>query len=184
MFPRRILALALLVGASAALASVVKAETFAQMVDASPVIVHARVGQVQVVKDGGRVWTYVEVQVLEKLKGDAGSHFIVRQSGGEVGAITVDVAGAPKFEAGEETVLFLEVARDDPSLLLVHALAAGKYNFEADRFGKPHVFRHLNGLAFAKAGDRTIQRVGAEEDDGTPEEFLAKLKKVIAGGVK
>src|SRR5436309_9702125 len=105
MFPHRFLALALSVAASAALASVVKAETFQQMVDATPVIVHARVGQVQVVRDGGRVWTYVEVQVLEKLKGNPGAHFIVRQSGGQVGDRTVDVAGAPKFEAGEETVL-------------------------------------------------------------------------------
>ncbi|MFT3843110.1 MAG: hypothetical protein QM723_39340 [Myxococcaceae bacterium] len=184
MSPPRFLALALSLSAAAALASVVKAETFQQSVDATPVIVRARIGQVQTVRDEGRIWTFAEVEVLEKLKGNPTAHFIVRQSGGSYRDRTIEVSGAPKFESGEETVLFLEVARDDPSMLLVHALAAGKYNFENDRFGKPRVFRHLNGLAFAAAGDKTIQRVGTEEDDGTPQEFLARLKKAIAGGAK
>jgi hypothetical protein len=184
MSPPRFLALALSLGACAALASVVKAETFEQSVAASPVIVHAKVGQVQAVLDQGRIWTFVEVQVVDKLKGNAPAHFIVRQSGGVYGELTTSVSGAPHFETGEEAVLFLEPARDDPSMLLVHALAAGKYNIELDRFGNKRVMQHLNGLAFASPGQQGIRRLGTEEDDGKPEEFLAKLKKVIAGGAK
>ena len=181
----RFLALALMLGAVPAFASVVKAETFEQMVQVTPVIVHARVGQVQVVEDkeAGRIWTYAEVEVLESLKGKTAARFIVRQSGGDTGVKTTYVAGAPRFTPGEEAVLFLEPARDDPSMMLVHALAAGKFGFET-RYGQTRVVRHLDGLAFASPGAKSVHKVADIEDDGEPQPFLEKLRQTIAGGTR
>jgi hypothetical protein len=182
----RIFALAVSLGAASVFASVVKAETFDQMVQASPVIVHARIGQVQVVEDkeAGRIFTYVEVEVLEALKGKTDPRFIVRQTGGDTGVRTTFVEGAPRFSQGQETVLFLEPVRDEPSMLLVHAMAAGKYTFEKDRFGQTRVTRNLRGLAFASPGAKGVRRVVEQEDDGLPEDFLSRLKKSIAGGTR
>ncbi len=187
MPPNRLLALALAFGVPlAALASVVKAETLAQMVDATPVVVHARIHQVQVAADEakGRTFTYAEVEVLEALKGQVPPRFLVRQTGGTVGGRTVHVEGAPRFEEGSEAVLFLEPAADEPSLYLVHALAAGKFDVEKNKVGEVRVTRHLDGLAFAQPGAHTVTRVRDVEDDGTPEAFLTKLKALIAGGAR
>src|SRR6202034_1949643 len=52
--------------------------------------------------------TVTQFDVLETLKGAPQSHVQVRLPGGHVGHFTMNVEAVPRFQPGEEGVLFLE----------------------------------------------------------------------------
>jgi len=68
--------------------------------------------------DGGAIVTTVEVQVEEVLKGAAVDGVLgVRVLGGETHGFALHVEGAPRFDAGERTLLFLEDGVYGPEVL-------------------------------------------------------------------
>jgi hypothetical protein len=69
-------------------------------------------------REGRAIYTYVDVAVTERLKGQpAGEILTVWVLGGEVGDVGLSVAGTPEFDVGEEVVLFLEDTARGPSVL-------------------------------------------------------------------
>lgn len=69
-------------------------------------------------RDGRAIYTYVDVAVTERLKGQpAGATLTVWVLGGEVGDVGMAVAGTPTFDTGEQVVLFLEDTVHGPSVL-------------------------------------------------------------------
>ena len=103
--------LLLLFAAATALA---EATTFlrmslAQMSGSARMIVRARCIAAGAIWDSGEIWTRTTFEVAETWKGASGSQFIaVRLLGGTLGNISSRVSGIPRFQPGEEAVLFLE----------------------------------------------------------------------------
>ncbi|MFZ5469292.1 MAG: hypothetical protein ACOZIN_07625 [Myxococcota bacterium] len=179
-------ALMLFAGATAS-ATVVIAQSIEEMAQATPLIVRGTVGQIQVRWDEEhrRIHTYAEVVVKEALKGKAPQSLLVRQPGGIVGEIGQMVSGTARFTEGEEVVLFLEPAPDEPSVFGVWSLAAGKVTFERTAVGEVRAVRDLSGLSFvgaAPGGERRIFTLGERHDLGTPDVFLRRVRDLLRKG--
>jgi hypothetical protein len=87
--------------------------SLAQMARTATVIVRARCVSNAALWDEGEVWTRTTFDVEESWSGAPGSPRIaVRLLGGSLGSITSRVSGIPRFQPGEDTVLFLEPSRN------------------------------------------------------------------------
>lgn len=173
---------------SVVMATVVIAETIEEMARASTVVVRGRILQVQpqLEESSGRINTYADIQVVEVLKGPRLASILVKQPGGELGNRGTAVAGTGKFREGQDSVVFLEAAPDEPGVYILRGLAAGKVDLEKSSKGELRAVRHLAGLAFyAKAPSLDpVHRVVPEDDLGTPDAFLARVRAALSGGAK
>jgi hypothetical protein len=87
--------------------------SLAQMARTAKVIVRARCVSNATLWDEGEIWTRTTFAVEESWSGPPGARQIaVRMLGGSLGNITSRVSGIPRFQPGEETVLFLEPSRN------------------------------------------------------------------------
>jgi len=85
--------------------------SLAQMARTAKVIVRARCVANATVWDEGEIWTRTTFDVEESWGGPPGSRQIaVRLLGGSLGSITSHVSGIPRFQPGEDLVLFLEAS--------------------------------------------------------------------------
>ncbi|MBK7860515.1 MAG: hypothetical protein IPJ65_18280 [Archangiaceae bacterium] len=179
-------ALAGLLLALPAAATVVIAQNYEQLAQTSPLVVRATVGQVQAAWNEGHttIETFSELQVSAVLKGKVapGATLMVRSPGGIVGNVGARVSGSPKFTPGEDTLLFLEPAADAPNVWLVAGLSLGKVTFAKNAFGELRAMRDLRGIAFydRSPGAPKYQTVDRPEDLGMPEDFLARIRKAVA----
>src|SRR5438067_2214909 len=132
------LAVAIVLVPSAVMATAVIAMSIEEMARAAPLIVRGRVGQVQAQlnESRGRISTYADIQVLQVLKGPAVTSVLVRSQGGELGGKGQSVAGAARFIPGQDTVLFLEPAVDEPGVWILPALASSKVDLERSSKGE------------------------------------------------
>jgi hypothetical protein len=90
----------------------------AKMTRAADAIVHARCVGSTAAWDAGEIWTFTTFQSEETWKGAVASRFTVRLLGGRAENITSTVAGVPRFQSGEEAILFLEqTMRGDYSII-------------------------------------------------------------------
>lgn len=86
--------------------------TFEEMVDRADLVFEGRVVNVRsewsYVQIQPTIYTWVEFEVQEVLKGSAKSVTTLQFLGGTVGDVTLEVAGVPKFSRGERVLLFVE----------------------------------------------------------------------------
>ena len=103
--------LALLVAicsASAARATTIERMTLEKMSRTAKVIVRARCLGNSTNRDAGEIWTFTDFTVEEVWRGAAPAQITVRLLGGRAGNLTSSVSGVPRFQVGEEVLLFLE----------------------------------------------------------------------------
>lgn len=87
--------------------------SLAQMARTAQVIVRARCVSNATLWDEGEIWTRTTFDVEESWSGPPGSRQLaVRLLGGSLGNISSRVSGIPRFQPGEDTVLFLEPSRN------------------------------------------------------------------------
>jgi hypothetical protein len=79
-----------------------------KMARAAPLIVRARCAGNSTGWDAGEIWTFTNFDVEEIWRGSAPPEISVRLLGGRVGNLTSTVSGVPRFQPGEEVILFLE----------------------------------------------------------------------------
>jgi hypothetical protein len=99
-----------LVFAQSAQATVVLKLNRAQMTNMSSVVIHARVGKINVAEERpGALSTLIELEVLSSYKGklQAGRVITLMQVGGQKGDLIQSIPGTSEFRIGEELVLFL-----------------------------------------------------------------------------
>jgi matrixin len=116
--------------------------------------------------------TYVKVKVTTLLKGQLqGEEIVFRQLGGTVGDTSTVIFGAPKYNAGDRVLLFLDTARDG-TLRIAH-LFQGKYDVVEDKAsGQQRVKRHVD--------DDLVNILGQREGpEITNETSLSKITKKI-----
>lgn len=182
MLLRRLLplsALALIVLAPAARGAAVLRRSVEEMTARAPLVVRATAGASHAELRTGRVFTFTELSVTEALKGKPPAKLVVRQPGGEAGGIGQRVAGAATFTPGEEVVLFLEPAKDDPAVYLVTGMSAGKVRLEQRR-GGARATRELDGISFHDAPGQPAPKVRPVDDGadlGAADAFLARVRK-------
>ncbi len=166
-----------------AFATVVMALTIEELTQRTPVIVHGSVQRTVTnwTVDHRGIWTWTEISVREALKGEVKATVLVKQPGGKMGALTQSVSGAATFEAGEEVLLFLEPAVDEPGAFVLMGLSAGKVKFESP-MGSRLATRNLSGISFAHAGKKGLAGPVAEREIlGTADAFLARVRAAVKG---
>lgn len=180
---RLVFALALICLAAPAFASVVIAHTFEQLVERTPTVVHGRVGQVEMRFNDelGHIYTYAEIVVEATLKGRAPSILLVRQPGGIWGNRKETVAGTAQFTPGEQVIVLIEPAADEPGVWVSVALAAGKVAVEKNSAGKLVARRYMSGLAFMSPAGKNprakpLVEAAAVEELGLLDDVLARIR--------
>ncbi len=100
--------LALLIGASLSWATLVPRMSFEEVVARSQSIVQGTVVRswADWDEDHTAIWTHYEIDVSASLKGEEGETVVVSEPGGSVGGRQMHIAGTPKYEIGEEVMLF------------------------------------------------------------------------------
>lgn len=186
--PSSAVAVAALIAAVAlpALGATVLHLSFEDLAARSHVVVRAQVkgSTARLDRKAGRVSTYTELSVLEAIKGAPGRKVVVRQPGGEAEGIGQQVAGAARFTVGDEVVLFLERASDEPAVFLVLSMNAGKVRLEK-KLGSTRAVRDLEGIHFlpppadparAETPPPSQVKVTDVEDLGDAGAFLARIR--------
>ena len=107
----------------------------------SSIVVRGRVTEVRAFwnSTGTKVFTETTVMVDETYKGQQTGSVSVRQLGGVVGRVRVNVDGAPVWKEGEEVLLFLEPFNG--SSYQVAGFSQGKYTIERDTRTGEHFVR-------------------------------------------
>ena len=100
---------------------------FGEMVQGSQLVIHGRVVDVRCQQTGDRrsIETVVTVAVSEAFKGRPGDSVTFRMPGGEVGRYRRVIVGVPRFEDGDEVIVFLRGGA--PAMPTVFGLSQGLY---------------------------------------------------------
>lgn len=118
--------------------------------------------------DGGRgIYTFYHLQVNEVLKGDISpsSSVLIREMGGEVNGVGMQVAGSAHFDPGEDVVVFMGAKNPDGSYE-VKGLSSGKYNIQTQADGTENL------LGLAQHETMSSLRSIAQQQHGKPAHII------------
>lgn len=141
---------------ASALATSFNESKFSDTVREAPIIARGRVGgstsDYVALSDGTKMlFTFVEVQVSESLKGKAGGTIRVREVGGEKDGSVMTVSGAASFKRGEDVVLFLDPSASGDDVYPVRNLMMGKLQVERTNDGREILRGPAIGMAKPEA---------------------------------
>ena len=140
-----------------------------QLTERADLVVRGNVRSIQSFSDNSRIFTDIDLNLLETLKGSTGdTPTVLRLYGGVFGGQRTVVMGAPCFSTGEDVVLFL-MNRGEGKFDVVN-LAEGKFEVVQRADGTLGVKRDLSDIAY----------VGAAAPPAIPETFEALKSAVIA----
>ncbi len=110
---------AILLSVSAAEGSVARAIPFETKVQSAESIVQGRCIRTESRMDPSGKWilTHSTFEVSNSFKGEAAKQITVVTPGGKVGALHQETIGVPRFESGQERVLFVKAQQTGPSIL-------------------------------------------------------------------
>ncbi len=187
MHTHKLRPLALLAAISTvASASIVVHETLEEMARRAPLIVRGHVTRSLASWDDGKrtIWTWTEIAVTDPIKGKPGAVVLIKSEGGEVEGIGQAVSGAATFREGEDCVVFLSPAPNEKNTYMVAGMSAGKVLMTQWK-GLPAALRDTTGLSFARpASGKIVEAVRSPEFLGSPDEFVKRVRSVVAGGGK
>jgi hypothetical protein len=169
--------------ASSVRATLMRPLSVAELAGHADLVLRGRVAAVEVRWDrSGRIpITFVQLEVLEVLEGQLPPFRTVTlaQPGGEADGVALDYAGRPRFEPGEETVVFL--SRRGTNRFIPVGLAQGKFRLGSpDGNGRRPLSRDLAGIALVEWGDG--QHPAAPATLGELRRQLAARARSLAGG--
>jgi hypothetical protein len=182
--PSRLLSLgwlgALVLGCPRLLATLVVPLSIEQLADQAQLVVRGKVQQSTVDRDdAGRIYTRIELEVIEVWKGTfAGSKIEIEHGGGRLGNRTVYVSGQVSYPLGQEVVAFLVFNPRGRAVTL--GLAQGKFEVWTDPLSGRKLARNfLHGQALRSQDG--IESVGAT---AAGELLLEELKRRVRGGTQ
>lgn len=157
-----------------------------EVVDASESIVHGTVVRTWSAWDDDRkyIWTHYEVEIVDDLKGAVSGALVVSEPGGTVGETVLQVAGAPRYEVGDEVVLF---AQRTP-LGYLRTCGWGQGKFRVERAGKGAEATVHGGTKGVQLVNRPAARLSTTRDR-TPlaavhgldlEQFKTRVREMVA----
>jgi hypothetical protein len=181
----------LVAGVSLRATSVVPPD-FTQLVNESDYIVRAVVKSVASewrVDQGQRhIFTLVELDVREVIAGTPPQPLVLEMLGGKVGKDEMVIAGAPKFEVGQEDILFVQ--GNGRNIFPLFAMMHGRYPvLKESGTGREYVARSNRvplqdtaevGLPMAEGGAASLQlRMKNAAQALTPAQFVQRIKATV-----
>ncbi len=157
-------AVAALLWSSGAGATVMVELPLEDMVRDADAIVHGvvvRTGTQMVMREGAmEPHTLSTLRVRRWLKGEGGDRVTLRELGGEWQGGGMRIDGTPRYEPGEEVIVFLERSPEDPSHFRTYGMVQGKFIVLHGVPGVPSMVRRdLDSIAFARwaGGQMTVE---------------------------
>lgn len=182
----------LLSGAVSSFATTVVPPDFPQLVNESDYIVRAVVKSVTSEwreKQGHRhIFTLVELDVREVIEGNPPQPLILEMLGGKVGDTEMTVAGAPKFQVGDEDILFIQGNGLNISPLV--AIMHGRYPIMKEKGSGREYLARSNKVPLQDTAEITLpvtEGVAAAlqlkmKDPAralTPEQFIQRIRAAV-----
>lgn len=136
------------------------------------------------------IFTLVEFETQEVLKGKADKSVRLQFLGGTVGEVTLDVTGVPKFKAGERVILFVE--KNGVQFCPLVGVFHGKFTMhKEEKSGRDIVLKHdgkpLRDVAEIATGDgaefgpkRSTVSVPADREPLSVDDFKAKVSEHLS----
>lgn len=159
--------------------------TLTQMARAANLVVRARCTSTTGQWQQGSIATVSTFAVLERFKGAAPAQVEVRLPGGRVGHLVMNVEGAPRFQPGEEGVLFLKkTTAGDYS---VTGWAEGTFRIRASSGAEqPRVTQDSSSLPVFDTATHTFKNEGVRNLplDQFRQRLAAALAEAAAGGMR
>ena len=147
-----------------------------QLVEYSQIVLRGTVVSKTCQRDAeGRIFTKVELHVIEVWKGPVTNHCTIVQSGGTVGDECALVPGQAVYSVGEEVVVFLALNERGEGVTL--GLAHGKFKVWKDEAGEQTVQNIFHGRAPAGEKAGFLPSAGQPK----PRLPLAELKRQVQG---
>lgn len=145
---------------TSATATTVLPPTFEEMVDRADLVLLGKVvnsrAEWRTVGTNRVIFTLTKFATEEVLKGRAGGEVTLQFLGGTVGDVTLEVAGVPKFNAGERELLFIQ--GNGTQFCPIVAVFHGKFSLRKDeKSGQEIVVMH-NGRPL-----RDVREIGNGE---------------------
>lgn len=169
-----------LTAASPADATVARQVTRAELVTLSDVVVRATVVDVRSAwnQDRTQIMSFTRLRVTEYLKGAGETELTLRQIGGEVDGLVSHIAGDPRFQSGQDVVLFL---RRIDGVAFLTAMAQSAYFVQP---GGAQVIRDLHGITFLRVTPNQSALVEAPAEAPEPLQQLRDDVRRLAGGAR
>jgi hypothetical protein len=132
------------------------------------------------------IFTWVEFQTEEVLKGTAGPSVTLQFLGGTVGDVTLAVTGVPRFRAGDRVILFVE--KNGTQFCPLVGVFHGKFGLRKDETtNRDLVIMHdgkpLRDVAEIGTGDgaelgpkRARLSIAADREPMSGDDFRAKVR--------
>lgn len=157
--------------------TLVPALSFEELVRDSETVVHGRVASVRVGWDADHaaIWTYYEIVPQEAFKGSPGPALIIQEPGGEIDGLKMEVVGAPRYQVGEEVVVFAARA---PLGLRTCGWGQGRFVVEGDP-GRKRVRRELGDIQLVSARGRASPAGQGAAPDQDLEAFKQKIRNEV-----
>ena len=176
---------ALLVTVAAPLwATTVIPPTFDQLVDQAEVIFHGSVTKVtsQWIGEGAdrHIASYVTFKVKEAVKGNPGENYTMRMFGGTVDGETMTIADAPRFEVGDEDILFVE--NNGSQVIPLVGMMHGRFRVRRDDSGNEAVTTNENEPLRNVGHLGTAITASYAEAIMTPAGFKAAIRSRLQNG--
>jgi hypothetical protein len=171
-------------------ATSVVAPSFSELVSEAQVIVRAKVREVRcawVDSPQGRVIrTYVTLDVLKRLKGEATDELTLQFLGGEIDGESMRVSGMPRFVVGRTEVVFVSGngRRFCPLVAMMH----GRYRVQSDAANHREYIARDDGVPLEsehdvqlpQGGNGVANRLKSVAAALTPEGFEQKITQEVA----
>jgi hypothetical protein len=162
---------AVIVLAAALRATTVKKMELTEMVSVSDAIAHGTVESVESRWEDQSIYTYTSIRVDENLKGGPRRALLIRQAGGTVGSLVLNIPGMPQFKHGDQVIVFLRDRKN--GTFDVIGMNQGKYDIR-------------NDVAMTNAAGMTLldPKTGKATDAGgfqkqPVEAFKAKIRELV-----
>ncbi len=164
---------------------------FEDAVQDAPLVVRGAVGarfsDWGLARDGRRrIYTYYELIVSERLKGDSGEQrlILMRELGGEVDGVGMQVSGVAQFQPDEEVVVFLSPGVPDAkgrTAFDVRGMMMGKFTVKTEE-GGDEVLDGAGTSALEHPLHRQVRRELEAQGDTKPAKkwTLGALRQLIA----
>jgi hypothetical protein len=131
----------LIAGAISLSATTVIPPTFDQLVDQAEVIFQGTVTKVtsEWIGEGAQrhIVSYITFEVKDALKGSPGKSYTMRTFGGTVDGETMTIGDGPKFDVGDEQILFVE--HNGEQVVPLVGLMYGQFHVRKDVSGRESV---------------------------------------------
>jgi hypothetical protein len=178
----RIKAQFLLIFAALSIAAAVRATTLArlsldQLAAAADNVARVRCAGAESRWENGSIWTVTTFDVVESMKGKLPAQVTVRLPGGRVGHLTAAVDGTPRFNPGDDAIVFLE--RSSAGGYSVTGWVEGTFRISRDpRTSRETVTQDSSAFAVFDTATRSFRTEGVRRMP--VEQFRARVAAAIA----